>query len=385
MVKKINKILIAPDGFKESLTAIEVANSMKVGVKKVWPESDIVLMPVADGGDGTMQTIISQSNGIIHTSKVTDPIGRKILADWGGIPEKNTAVIEVAKSSGLELLSLKERNPLITTTRGIGVLIKEAMDNGYKKMIIGVGGSATNDGGSGMLMELGIKFRKLNGEDIIDGGIGLKELDSIDIKGIDKRISECSITIACDVNNPLCGNRGASAVFGPQKGATPVMIEELDNALRKYASIIKKDIGIDILDYPGSGASGGLGAAFMAFFGAKLRLGSDIVLDLLDINSALENTDLVIVGEGQFDRSTIFNKAPISVAHRAKINRIPVIGIAGSLGAGFSEIHNHGIDSMFSLVNRPMSMNDAVSNSKRLIEIATEEACRAINIGLDFD
>ena len=385
MVKKINKILIAPDGFKESLTAIEVANSMKVGVKKVWPESDIVLMPVADGGDGTMQTIISQSNGIIHTSKVTDPIGRKILADWGGIPEKNTAVIEVAKSSGLELLSLKERNPLITTTRGIGVLIKEAMDNGYKKMIIGVGGSATNDGGSGMLMELGIKFRKLNGEDIIDGGIGLKELDSIDIKGIDKRISECSITIACDVNNPLCGNRGASAVFGPQKGATPVMVEELDNALRKYASIIKKDIGIDILDYPGSGASGGLGAAFMAFFGAKLRLGSDIVLDLLDINSALENTDLVIVGEGQFDRSTIFNKAPISVAHRAKINRIPVIGIAGSLGAGFSEIHNHGIDSMFSLVNRPMSMNDAVSNSKRLIEIATEEACRAINIGHDFD
>ena len=385
MVKKINKILIAPDGFKESLTAIEVANSMKVGVKKVWPDSDIVLMPVADGGDGTMQTIISQSNGIIHTSKVTDPIGRKILADWGGIPEKNTAVIEVAKSSGLELLSLKERNPLITTTRGVGVLIKEAMDNGYKKMIIGVGGSATNDGGSGMLMELGIKFRKLNGEDIIDGGIGLKELDSIDIKGIDKRISECSITIACDVNNPLCGNRGASAVFGPQKGATPVMVEELDNALRKYASIIKKDIGIDILDYPGSGASGGLGAAFMAFFGAKLRLGSDIVLDLLDINSALENTDLVIVGEGQFDRSTIFNKAPISVAHRAKINRIPVIGIAGSLGAGFSEIHNHGIDSMFSLVNRPMSMNDAVSNSKRLIEIATEEACRAINIGLDFD
>ena len=385
MVKKINKILIAPDGFKESLTAIEVANSMKVGVKKVWPDSDIVLMPVADGGDGTMQTIISQSNGIIHTSKVTDPIGRKILADWGGIPEKNTAVIEVAKSSGLELLSLKERNPLITTTRGVGALIKEAMDNGYKKMIIGVGGSATNDGGSGMLMELGIKFRKLNGEDIIDGGIGLKELDSIDIKGIDKRISECSITIACDVNNPLCGNRGASAVFGPQKGATPVMVEELDNALRKYASIIKKDIGIDILDYPGSGASGGLGAAFMAFFGAKLRLGSDIVLDLLDINSALENTDLVIVGEGQFDRSTIFNKAPISVAHRAKINRIPVIGIAGSLGAGFSEIHNHGIDSMFSLVNRPMSMNDAVSNSKRLIEIATEEACRAINIGLDFD
>ena len=345
MVKKINKILIAPDGFKESLTAIEVANSMKVGVKKVWPESDIVLMPVADGGDGTMQTIISQSNGIIHTSKVTDPIGRKILADWGGIPEKNTAVIEVAKSSGLELLSLKERNPLITTTRGVGVLIKEAMDNGYKKMIIGVGGSATIDGGSGMLMELGIKFRKLNGEDIIDGGIGLKELDSIDIKGIDKRISECSITIACDVNNPLCGNRGASAVFGPQKGATPVMVEELDNALRKYDSIIKKDIGIDILDYPGSGASGGLGAAFMAFFGAKLRLGSDIVLDLLDINSALENTDLVIVGEGQFDRSTIFNKAPISVAHRAKINRIPVICISGSLGAGFSEIHNHGIDS----------------------------------------
>tara|TARA_B100000686_G_C16748160_1_gene950773 strand:- start:343 stop:1497 length:1155 start_codon:yes stop_codon:yes gene_type:complete len=383
-MSELKKILIAPDGFKESLKAIEVAKSMEIGVKKVWPKIETKLLPVADGGDGTMETIIGQSNGKIYNSMVTDPLGRKIVAEWGGIESKNIAVIEIAKSSGLSLLTEEERNPLITSTRGAGQLIKEALDLGYKEIIIGVGGSATNDGGIGMLSELGVKFYNSEKKEIGDGGNALIDLEYIDTSKLDNRIKNTSIIVACDVSNPLCGPKGASAIFGPQKGATPQMVSKLDKALMNYAKIIKKDLGIDIINYPGSGASGGLGAAFMAFFGARLRLGADIVLDLLDIDTQLKDSNLVIVGEGQFDRSTIFNKAPISVAHRAKSIGIPVLGIAGSLGAGFNEIHNHGIDSMFSLVNRPMSMNDAVSNSKRLIEIATEQACRAINMGLKY-
>jgi len=383
-MSELKKILIAPDGFKESLKAIEVAKSMEIGVKKVWPKIETKLLPVADGGDGTMETIIGQSNGKIYNSMVTDPLGRKIVAEWGGIESKNIAVIEIAKSSGLSLLTEEERNPLITSTRGAGQLIKEALDLGYKEIIIGVGGSATNDGGIGMLSELGVKFYNSEKKEIGDGGNALIDLEYIDTSKLDNRIKNTSIIVACDVSNPLCGPKGASAIFGPQKGATPQMVSKLDKALMNYAKIIKKDLGIDIINYPGSGASGGLGAAFMAFFGARLRLGADIVLDLLDIDTQLKDSNLVIVGEGQFDRSTIFNKAPISVAHRAKSIGIPVLGIAGSLGAGFNEIHNHGIDSMFSLVNRPMSINDAVSNSKRLIEIATEQACRAINMGLKY-
>tara|TARA_Y100000590_G_scaffold208286_1_gene235913 strand:- start:30704 stop:31858 length:1155 start_codon:yes stop_codon:yes gene_type:complete len=383
-MSELKKILIAPDGFKESLKAIEVAKSMEIGVKKVWPKIETKLLPVADGGDGTMETIIGQSNGKIYNSMVTDPLGRKIVAEWGGIESKNIAVIEIAKSSGLSLLTEEERNPLITSTRGAGQLIKEALDLGYKEIIIGVGGSATNDGGIGMLSELGVKFYNSEKKEIGDGGNALIDLEYIDTSKLDNRIKNTSIIVACDVSNPLCGPKGASAIFGPQKGATPQMVSKLDKALMNYAKIIKIDLGIDIINYPGSGASGGLGAAFMAFFGARLRLGADIVLDLLDIDTQLKDSNLVIVGEGQFDRSTIFNKAPISVAHRAKSIGIPVLGIAGSLGAGFNEIHNHGIDSMFSLVNRPMSMNDAVSNSKRLIEIATEQACRAINMGLKY-
>ena len=383
-MSELKKILIAPDGFKESLRAIDVAKSMEIGVKKVWPNIETTLLPVADGGDGTMETIIGQSNGKIYKSNVTDPLGRKIVAEWGGIDSKKIAVIEIAKSSGLELLSEGERNPLITSSRGAGKLINAALDKGYKEIIIGVGGSATNDGGTGMLSELGVKFYDSNKKEIGEGGDALINLKHINHSKLDNRIKKTSIVIACDVSNPLCGPKGASVIFGPQKGATPEMVSKLDKALMNYANIIKKDLGVDIIDYPGSGASGGLGAAFMAFFGAKLRLGADIVLDLLDIDSEIKDSNLVIVGEGQFDRSTIFNKAPISVAHRAKSLGIPVLGIAGSLGAGFDEIHNHGIDSMFSLVNRPMSMNDAVSNSKRLIEIATEQACRAINMGLNY-
>jgi glycerate kinase len=378
----MKKIVIAPDGFKESRSAFEVAVAMQAGVKKVWPLSETILLPVADGGHGTLETLVNNSDGCLMTTEVGDPIGRKIKAEWGALGDGKTAVIEIARASGLDLLSKSERNPQLTSTRGVGQLFKSALDEGFTEFIVGVGGSSTNDGGSGMIMELGVKLLDENGNSIGDGGSELSRLTSIDISNFDERVKKTSVTVACDVTNPLCGHHGASAIFGPQKGASPDMVIELDSALSNYSNVIEKYLGVNVSDYPGAGASGGIGAAFMAFFNAKLRIGADIILDFLDINSALNGADLVIVGEGQFDRSTVFNKAPVSVASRAKERGIPVIGIAGSLGVGFEEVHNHGIDSVFSLVNRPMSLNDALKNTDRLVEIATEEACRAINIGM---
>jgi len=379
----MKKIVIAPDGFKESRSAFEVAVAMQAGVKKVWPLSETILLPVADGGHGTLETLVNNSDGCLMATEVADPIGRKIKAEWGALGDGKTAVIEIARASGLDLLSKSERNPQLTSTRGVGQLFKSALDEGFTEFIVGVGGSSTNDGGSGMIMELGVKLLDENGNSIGDGGSELSRLTSIDISNFDQRVKKSSVIVACDVTNPLCGHHGASAIFGPQKGASPDMVIELDSALSNYSNVIEKYLGVNVSDYPGAGASGGIGAAFMAFFNAKLRIGADIILDFLDINSTLNGADLVIVGEGQFDRSTVFNKAPVSVASRAKERGIPVIGIAGSLGVGFEEVHNHGIDSVFSLVNRPMSLNDALKNTDRLVEIATEEACRAINIGME--
>ncbi|MBT5475688.1 MAG: glycerate kinase, partial [Chloroflexi bacterium] len=251
---------------------------------------------------------------------------------------------------------------------------------GFSDFIIGVGGSATNDGGAGMIQAMGGKLTNANGDEIARGGIALSDLANIDVSGLDPRMVGANVVVACDVNNPLCGTRGASAVFGPQKGATYKDIQELDVALGNFAEIIAKDLHTDVAKIPGAGASGGLGAGLMGFFDARLRLGADIVLEALSLDKHLEDADLVIVGEGQFDRSTVFNKSPVAVAQRAKRRGTPVIGIAGSLGAGFREVHEHGIDAVFSLVNRPMSLKAAMEDTKRLVAIATEEACRALAI-----
>ena len=378
----MKKVVLAPQGFKESLTGMEIAEAMSAGVKRVWPEAETVMVPVADGGDGTLQALVDASGGEVRTASVEDAIGRQIEAEWGALGDGATAVIEVANAVGLARLTPDERDVRRASTFGVGQLIAEALDAGFTEFIIGVGGSATNDGGSGMVQAMGGSLTDSTGRELSRGGIALADLANIDISGLDNRMGEASVVVACDVNNPLCGPRGASAIFGPQKGATSDDVRELDAALANYAEVIAKDLDTDVAEIPGSGASGGLGAGLMGFFDARLRLGADIVMDAVNIDEHLKDADLVIVGEGQFDRSTVFNKSPVAVAQRAKLNGTPVIGVAGSLGAGYREVHEHGIDAVFSLVNRPMSLKAAMADTKRLVSIATEEACRAIWLGV---
>ncbi len=378
----MKKVVLAPQGFKESLTGMEIANAMSIGVKRVWPDVETVLIPVADGGDGTLQALVDSSDGEVRVSKVEDAIGRVIEAEWGALGNGTTAVIEVASAVGLARLTPEERDVRNSSTRGVGQLFIEALDAGFTDFIIGVGGSATNDGGAGMIQVMGGKLTDSNGKDIAPGGVALADLAHIDISELDPRMADVNVVVACDVNNPLCGTRGASAIFGPQKGATYEDVQELDAALANFAEVISKDLNTDVADIPGAGASGGLGAGLMGFFDARLRLGADIVLEAVSLEKHLVDADLVIVGEGQFDRSTVFNKSPVAVAQRAKIKGIPVIGIAGSLGAGFAEVHDHGIDAVFSLVSRPMSLKAAMDDTKRLVAIATEEACRAIALSI---
>lgn len=378
----MNKVVLAPQGFKESLTGMEIAVAMSLGVKRVWPDAETVLIPVADGGDGTLQALVDSSKGEVRSASVEDAIGRTIDAQWGALGNGTTAVIEVANAVGLARLGQDERDVRNASTYGIGQLFIEALDAGFTDFIIGVGGSATNDGGAGMIQAMGGKLTDKDGNDIARGGIALSDLANIDVSGMDPRMAEANVVVACDVNNPLCGPRGASAIFGPQKGATSEDVQELDSALANFAQIIAKDLRTDVAEIPGAGASGGLGAGLMGFFDARLRLGADIVLEAVGLDEHLKDADLVIVGEGQFDRSTVFNKSPVAVAQRAKKRGTPVIGIAGSLGAGFREVHDHGIDAVFSLVNRPMSLRTAMEDTKRLVAIATEEACRAIALSL---
>ena len=378
----MNKVVLAPQGFKESLSGMEIAEAMAIGVKSVWPEAETVLIPVADGGDGTLQALVDSSGGEVRSAEVEDAIGRTIESQWGALGNGTTAVIEVASAVGLARLGQDERDVRNASTFGVGQLFIEALDAGFTDFIIGVGGSATNDGGSGMIQALGGKLTDSDGNDIARGGIALLDLVNIDVSGLDPRMANVNVVVACDVNNPLCGTRGASAIFGPQKGATAEDIQELDAALANFAEIIAKNLHKDVAEIPGAGASGGLAAGLMGFFDARLRLGADIVLEALNIEKHLKDAELVIVGEGQFDRSTVFNKSPVAVAQRAKRIGIPVIGIAGSLGAGFREVHEHGIDAVFSLVNRPMTLKAAMEDTKQLVAIATEQACRAISINL---
>lgn len=375
------RIVIAPQGFKGSLTALEIGQAVERGIQRFAPETETRVVPVADGGDGTLQALVDSSGGRILAATVTDPLGRPVEAQWGSMGDGVTAVIEMARSSGLALLRAEERDPLRTTTRGVGELIKIAMDAGHRKFIIGIGGSATNDGGAGMMQALGARLLDAEGRELPPGGAALAALERMDLAQIDPRVQEIEVVVACDVNNPLCGSDGASAVFGPQKGAAPEMVSQLDAALARFAEVVQRDLGVDIRTRPGAGAAGGLGAGLMAFLHADLRAGIDIVLDAVDLRDALEGADLVITGEGQIDRSTIFNKTPVGVARLAKERSIPVIAIAGGLGEGYRETHEYGIDAAFSLVTGPMSLDQALDNTSTLLESMSEQIMRSLGVG----
>jgi glycerate kinase len=372
------KIVIAPQGFKGSLTALEVARAIEAGIKRAMPDAETVLVPVADGGDGTLQALVDSSGGRKVTSTVAGPLGSPVQAEWGALGDGVTAVIEMARASGLALIKREERDPLGATTRGTGELIKIALESGHRRFIVGIGGSATNDAGAGMAQALGARLLDRSGKDLPPGGAALANVERLDVSRMDPRLKESKFTVACDVNNPLCGPTGASAIFGPQKGATPEMVHQLDAALARFAEVIRRDLRVDVKDWPGAGAAGGLGAGLMAFVNAELRAGVDIVLEAVGLDRKLEGADLVITGEGQIDRSTAFNKAPVGVARLAKKRGIGVVAIAGSLGEGCQQVHELGIDAVFSLVSGPMSLNDAMAKTRELVMNQAEEIARLI-------
>ena len=376
------KIVIAPQAFKGSISALDAALAMREGVERIVPSADVTLVPVADGGDGTLETLVEGSGGQIHELEVTGPLGERRPAQWGAMGDGDTAVIEMARTSGLALVSADKRNPLITTTYGLGEAIRHAMGLGYRRFIIGIGGSATNDAGAGMAQALGVRLLDGGGNELAFGGAALVGLDSIDMSGLDGRVDECEFLVACDVNNPLTGSTGASAIYGPQKGATPQMIEALDAALTHFATVVKRDIGVEISEVAGSGAAGGLGGGLIAFVDGQLRAGVDIVLDTVRLDDYLTGCDLIITGEGSMDHSTIYNKAPVGVAERAKRLGIPVVGISGSLGAGFQDVHGYGIDALAAITPGPMTLDEASRRADELIANATEQVMRLLKVGV---
>lgn len=377
----MRRVLVAPQGFKGSLTGMEIARAMETGVRRVWPDADTVLVPVADGGDGTLRALVDASGGDVRTERVTDPLGRPVDALWGALGDGETAVIEMARAAGLALLRDSERNPLMTTTYGVGELVRAALRAGHRRLIVGIGGSATNDGGAGMAQALGARLLDSRGREIGRGGAALADLARIDLSALDPDLLEATVEVACDVTNPLTGEHGAAAVYGPQKGATQEMVRRLDAALAHFGDIVRRDTGRDVAGVPGAGAAGGLGAGLLAFAGAELRSGADIVLEALDLEGKLEGADLVIVGEGRMDRSTVFDKAPVAVAKRARQRGIPVVAVCGSLGPGYEEVHRYGIYAVFSAVDGPMTLEEALADTERLVAAATEEACRALATG----
>ena len=375
------KIVIAPQAFKGSISALRVAEMMAEGVRRVSPDARTELVPVADGGDGTLETLVEASGGENRSSEVMGPLGETRTAVWGAMGDGRTAVIEMARTSGLALVAVEDRNPLVATTYGLGQAIRDALDSGFRRFILGIGGSATNDAGAGMAQALGARLLDAAGDDLPPGGAALADLDRVDLSGLDTRIADSDVAVACDVTNPLTGPVGASAVYGPQKGATPEMVEQLDAALAHMASVVRRDLGVEIDEVPGAGAAGGLGGGMIGFLGGHLEAGVDIVLETVGLEGRLDDADLVITGEGSVDYQTVYNKAPIGVARLAKARGIPVVAIVGSLGERYREVHDHGIDAVLAITSAPMTLEEASGRAEELVADAAEQAMRMMAAG----
>ena len=372
------KVVIAPDSYKGCLSALEVAKAMERGVLSVFPSAEVRKIPIADGGEGTVAALVTATNGQLRQTEVTDPLGNKIIAHWGVLGDGRTAVIEMAAASGLPLVPKEKRDPRVTTTYGTGGLIKAALAEGLAKIIIGIGGSATNDGGTGMARALGVRFLDAAGQEVAAGGGSLAEICQIDTTGLDPRLKNTEIVVACDVDNPLCGTRGASAVFGPQKGATPEMVQQLDAGLAKYASCARQATGRDVAEKAGAGAAGGLGAGLMFFTPAQLKPGVEIVLDAVGFSDIVRDADFVITGEGRTDFQTAFGKAPVGVAKVAKTHGVPVFCISGGLGEGADDVLAQGIDAVMSICDRPLSLEECMAAGAQLIEPAAARLSRIV-------
>lgn len=374
------KFVLAPDSFKESMTAKNAALAMERGIRKVFPDAECVIVPMADGGEGTVESLVSMTNGEIIKTEVLGPLGKQVIAEYGLLGEGQTAVIEMASASGLELLKPEERNPLLTTTYGTGQLIKHALDKGVSRFLIGIGGSATNDGGAGMLQALGVSFKDENGEELSLGGGALGRLHTIDLSGLDERLKDVKIDVACDVTNPLIGENGASAIFGPQKGATPEVVTVLDGNLAHYAEVMKVQLDKDIAHMEGAGAAGGLGAGLMAFLNAQLRKGVDLVIEYTGLEEKIQGADYVFTGEGSIDGQTLFGKTPFGVAMIAQKYSIPVIAFAGRIGKGVESLYENGFTAIIGILTGVTSLEDALKSGETNIEFAAENICRVIKV-----
>ena len=378
------RVVVAPDSFKGSISALGVANAVERGIHAVFPEAEVCKVPIADGGEGTVEALVTAAGGQIIKQQVTGPLGQSVTAIWGLLGDEETAVIEMAAASGLTLVPKEQRDPRVTTTLGTGQLIKAVLDRGIRRLIIGIGGSATNDGGTGMAKALGARFLDGKGAELLPGGAALANLASIDLTGFDPRVADLEILVACDVDNPLCGPRGASAVYGPQKGATPEMVAELDAALKVYAAAAEKATGKQVADYPGAGAAGGLGAGLMFFTNAELRPGVEIVLETTGFAELVSDADLVITGEGRTDFQTAYGKAPVGVAKIAKQYNKPVICLSGGLGQGHQDVFCQGIDGVMSCVPQPMALEECIQGGAAMVEAAAERLCRIIQVGMQL-
>ncbi|GAA0076233.1 glycerate kinase [Clostridium sp. CTA-5] len=374
------KFVLAPDSFKESMTSKEVCEAMERAIKRLIPTAECIKVPMADGGEGTVEALVESTNGKIYNLEVTGPLGNKVKSYFGILGNGTTAVIEMATASGIQLIKREERNPLITTTYGTGELIKAALDKGVKHILIGIGGSATNDGGAGMIQALGGRLLDKNGKEISFGGGALKNIETIDLSNLDNRLKDVTIEVACDVTNPLVGEKGASAIFGPQKGATPEMVKKLDDNLVHYANIIKKCLGKDIAHVEGAGAAGGLGAALLAFLNGELKRGIDIVIEHTNLSEKVKGADYLFTGEGSIDDQTIFGKTPIGVAKVAKKENLKVIAFAGRVGKGVEILYPEGIDGIFCILNKVTTLDEALEFGEYNLEKCVENVVRVINL-----
>ena len=376
------KIVIAPDSFKESLTALEVAEAIEPGLKKVLPDAEYVKVPMADGGEGTVQSLVDATEGRLISAEVCAPLGNKVKAEFGLSGDGRTAIIEMAAASGLHLVPPEARNPLRTTSYGTGELICAALDEGVEKIIVGIGGSATNDGGAGMLQALGALLLDAHHQPIGAGGGCLQDLAAIDLSGLDKRLAGVEIVVACDVDNPLCGEKGASAVFGPQKGATPEMVQALDSGLHHFAAIAARDLGLDIQSPAGAGAAGGMGGGVLLLPDARLQAGVQIVMEAVKLAEKVQDADLVITGEGRMDAQSVHGKTPIGVAHTAKAFGKPVIAIVGCLREDYEVVYAQGIDAVFPIIRQLGSLEEILQHGRDNLVSAAQNVARIYQMGI---
>lgn len=375
----MTKYVVAPDSFKESMTAKEVCDAMEKGIKEADSAAEVIKVPMADGGEGTVDSLVDATQGQRVIVEVTGPLGNKISAYYGILGNGTTAVIEMAKASGLEIVEKKKRNPMITTTFGTGELIRDALDHNVKEIIIGLGGSSTNDGGSGMAQALGAKLLDQNNHQIPFGGGNLDKLDKIDISNLDSRLQDVKIILASDVTNPLIGKDGASRVFGPQKGATPEMVEKLENNLQHYAKIVKRDLNKEVALVSGAGAAGGLGAGLIAFTTCEMRRGVDLAIEVTKLEEKIRDADYVFTGEGGTDFQTKFGKTPYGVAKLSKKYHKPVISLAGYLGEGIDSLYSEGFTAIFGIIPGACDLSTALKNGPSNVARTTENIVRLLN------